>query len=561
MSLEKNNLKQEASAALATAVIAIPGTLIFGMIAFAPLGQRYISFGILSGFVCAIVLGGFSGFFSPTKGLISGPRAGVSIAIASFLTFLSEGSMSLSPSYLLWLLFLTLLTAGFFQLLLGLFKMGIVIKYISYPVIVGLINSKVFLLLKGQFWNIIGIEKESTTLWGAFQRINPYSALVFVFTLVLYFLLKKFMKKIPVHIFVIISGTLLHHMLLASGITTDAGNALPAFQMDFSNIFYYLENSGFLDFRFAANYVVEIIAAALGIAILSSTDTLLTSLAIQNITYDKVNGNRELLVQGLGNILTAFLGGIPGGGSFTRSMTNVHAGGRSRIAALGCAALLLLILTQLSEIIYYIPLSVIAGMVVLIAANMFDTWIIELFRKLWKRDGGFNALVLVNIAVVLLVFVITMITNLIYAALGGVIISMVLYVYRKSQSSILKKIYSGARIRSKKQRSTGMMELLSSHGHRIAIAELEGSIFFGTADELANQIDGLVKKEVKYIILDLKRITDIDASGVKILERVYNKSASRNCRMFFSYLSENSLFWEVFNEFSFFRGLGRVRLL
>lgn len=556
--IDKKNIKNDISAAISTAIISIPGNIIFGIIAFSPLGPQYTNLGILSGFICSIILGGFSAIFSNTKGLISGPRAGVSIAIASFLTYLinfyaAANTLQISNSYILALLFGTLIAAGFIQMVLGIFKMGMVIKYISYPVIVGFINSKVILLVKSQIWNMTGLENTGGTFFSNFQNINIFAVFVTAVTVLLYFIIKKIFKKIPVHLIVIVLACFVHYMFDWLQITDNPGKIIGSIDLNLKQLLYYFDglavfgNSGFFV------HITEMIITAFGIAVLSSTDTLLTSLAIQNITYESVNANRELLVQGIGNIFSTLFGGIVGGGSSTRSMTNVQTGGRNKIAAILYAFLIFIILVVLTPIIQYLPLAVIAGLAIIIAIKMFNRWMLSLFGKIRSKKNGVNKEVLSNLIIIVLVILITLMSNLVYAALSGMAISIILYVYKKSRVSILRKTYSGAKIHSKRQLNLNVMELLNNYGSEICILELESSVFFGTADELSNRIDTFLTKKIKFLIIDLKRISDIDSSGIRILERIYAKAESKDCLVCFAYLASNSMYWGLFNEMGFFK--------
>ncbi len=547
-----------------SAIVSLSGNIVFGIIAFSPLftiSHDFIAMGIMAGFYCSIIGGFTTTIAGGTPGMISGPRA------PSTLVFSSVIIMLLSLDYLkslysnenlinvvIILAFLTVFLAGIIQTLFGIFRFGSLIKFISYPVIAGFLNGTAILIFITQFWAFLGIPEQESILdlFKVLDKIQPYTIYVAGFTAIIMWMLSGISKKIPGAIIALILGTGLYHAFALSGLSPELGPLIGKITVNIPTPEKFLDFFQIFTDPNMIMIVPYLIPAAFSIAILSSTDSLLTSISIQNITNRNPNTNRELVGQGLGNILSSVFGGIPCGGSITRSMVNIETGGRTRFSGIINTFIVILIIFTLSSYVKLIPKAVIAGIIIVITLKMINRWSFRLLKTIIFKKGYKRKDVVENFLIVLIVVLVTVFANLIAGVSIGIAISILTFVYKMSKSSVIRKEYSGAFVHSKKQRDERLMDILLKHGGLIRVLELEGSIFFASADSLQKRIEELIKSGTDYIILDLKRVNNIDSTGALILEQIYVKLKEQNKILTLSYIEENDPHWNFLSDLGFF---------
>ena len=240
--------------------------------------------------------------------------------------------------------------------------------------------------------------------------------------------------------------------------------------------------------------------------------------------------------QGIGNIMNSLFSALPSAGSELHNMANYRAGGRTRLSSLVCGLLILLTIMTLGSIIGKIPLAVIAGIIVSVGFGLFDKWTLDLFRNLLHaRDQ--QKRIIANLAVTIVVAVITVCVNLIVAVLIGIAIASGLFVVRMGRS-IVKRKYFGDQIHSKKVRSIKNNILLKERGKGIIVYELRGPLFFGSADNLAMEVASAMKQNT-HCILDMKRVNEIDSTGAKILGQISKKVNESGKFLLISYLTDH----------------------
>ena len=270
-------------------------------------------------------------------------------------------------------------------------------------------------------------------------------------------------------------------------------------------------------------------------------------LALQNLTNVRGNGNRELIGQGLGNMVNAFFGGLPAAGTAVRSATNYKAGGRTRLSGVCFSVATLLLALLGAGVIRFIPKAVIAGMTAVIAMTVADKWSLQFIKRSLMKDASHRRELLLNLSIMIVVSACVVFFSIMTALGVGIAISAFLFLTQMSKS-IVRNIYSGAKIHSKRQRSVDTMEVLSVHGDQVAIIELEGPVFFGSTDALVHAIDVLVARGGKYIILDMKRIKGVDVSGARALVQTYTQMRRQDVTIVFSYLYPGTEFRAYLND-------------
>ena len=548
------NLKGDIPGGVTSAITSLPSSLAYGLVAFSPLGAEYAGFGIQAGLYSAIVAGFFTAVFGGTRIMVSGPKAPETVIFASTLTQLLAVSSSTGTTEEVIFLaitscFLMVVLAGFMQILLGVFGIGRLTKFIPYPVIAGFMNGSAILIMKSQVWDFTGIQRDESFLLFLknLSRLQPLTVTIAFITLLTMLFSSRFTQKIPGSILGLATGTILYQILISTGFHQHLSTTIEAIPIRAPTPDYLIH---FIDlFRREALWssIVTLLPGAFGIAILGTITALLSSHVISEISGTRADSNRELIGQGIGKIASALFGGIPATGTLSRSLANFNAGGRTRLSVLITSISLLLIILVLSPVMALIPKAAIAGVLFALAINAFDKQSFTLLLSALKKDEVKLSTHLVDLLIILSVTLVTVFLNLVTAVGFGVGISILIFIVKMSKS-IIRKIHFGSSIRSKKTRNREMIETLIKYGNQIAIIELEGSLFFGSADVLSSKIDELARNDVKYFILDMKRISDIDSTGSNILARLYHTQNSNGLRLAISYVKSQGKIWSFLKE-------------
>lgn len=565
-SISLSNLKGDISGGISSAIVSLPGNIVFGLIAFAPLGNAYMAQGILAGMYCSIFAGLCAAVFGSTPAMISGPKAPVALIFSAVIIqlFASPHIHMIHPdriSVVLALAFIVVFMGGIFQVSFGLMRFGNLIKFIPYPVIAGFLNGTSILIILSQIWTFLGIPKQSSLydLISSLGLIMPLNMLIVLFAALVMWHASKITKKIPASILSLVLGSLLYYSLMALGLGRHLGQTIGLIPVKAPSPEYLLE---FLSFFSNMNFVELLpilLPAAFGIAMLSSIDSLLTSVSMQSLTNKRSDANRELFAQGIGNMVSASFGGLAGAGFVARSKVNYQAGGRTRLSGVISSIVVLLIILLFSSLFGMIPNAVMTGIVLAVAIQIVDKWSLQLLKDIFSPEINQKKELLHSFLVIILVMFATVFFNLIIAVGLGMGVSILLFVMKIS-TSVIRHSYRGSTFHSKNQRAEKLIELLCEHGGRICVLELEGSIFFGSADNLAKEIDRLSDEGVRYFILDMKRLNEIDSTGARILQQIYHQLRNKKKHLAISYLKKESPPWHLLNDMGVIRIIGAENL-
>jgi SulP family sulfate permease len=288
-------------------------------------------------------------------------------------------------------------------------------------------------------------------------------------------------------------------------------------------------------------WMLKIVLYGIVLGVIGSMESLMSSVAIDNISGTRHNSKSELLGQGIGNIIASFFGSLFAAGSIPRSIANIKAGGRNKVSGAVCSLLILLIFVSLAPVIGKIPLSVFAAMVIYVGITLFDRPTLRLFKALQnpgKVRGDIFAILIVNIGVA----IITVSVNLVWAVIIGLVISTVYFII-KTGISVIRREYTADLICSNKVRNRRQIAHLNENKNKIKVFELHGPIFFGSADRLA-QILETKMKGATYCVLDMKQITEIDSTGANILVRLHKMFEKQNKFLVISHIHANHTLWD-----------------
>lgn len=530
-SLKQRNWKGDLAGGITAALTALPVELVYGLFAVAPMGAAFAGHGLRAALLCCI-LGGMIGFFlRTTGGMLTGSRPAAALILgtlaASLLNHIDIRAAADPAGLTFTLILLCTVLAGIFQLLFGLAGVGRALKYVPYPVISGLMCGVGLLMLLAALRPALGMAHGSD--WHALLTLwHPASLLVTLTTLAICFFLPRWTRRIPAPIVGLIAGSLLHHALAAwagEGIlgatATPVNGLLPAYSL--------VQGSQAFGGTTLLAWLPTLAPYALAIAAFASLETLLCLAAIEAASDSRPDANRELRVHGAANFLGGILGSTPSIGNLSRVMVNLSSGGHSRLSALSYAAALVAIVLVFGSLIGYLPNAVTAGILIFYAYGMIDDGTRRLFAQVMLQQGEIAPaqyrVLRNNLTVVTLVALIAVFGDMMKAVGVGVAAAMVLFV-RTSMKPVIRRVFDARQHRSLKVRTQEAAQRLEQHGQQIAVIEIEGPLFFGTADRVAREIEQ-VAAQARWIALDLKRVRDVDPTGARTLLLVARKMKTR----------------------------------
>jgi sulfate permease, SulP family len=472
--------------------------LVVGIIAL-PLGMAFaIASGVKPeyGIYTTIIAGILISLFGGSKFQIGGPTgAFVPILFGIVSTFGYEN------------LLIAGFLSGFILFLMGIFKVGSVIKFIPRPVTIGFTSGIAVLIFSGQIATFLGLQdivrheaflsnmKELLINIGSF---NIYSIVIAVICLIIILLTPKLFPKIPGPLIGLTISSIIANLVFSDKIDTVASvygiipNTIPAFQIP-SITFAKLE---------------DLLPAAFIIAMLGGIESLLSAVVADGMTGTKHNSNRELVGQGIANMITPFFGGIPATGAIARTATNIKNGATSPVSGIVHSAFVLLILLVLAPWASQIPLASLAPILMIVAWNMSERKeFIHVLKT--KTSDSF---------VMFITFLLTVFFNLTTAIEIGLILAVFLFAKQMSSLMIINRVLPDPSDKSEKV----LPEMVSEARDcpQVSIFTIEGSLFFGAAETFANTVLRTINLKPKVLILRLGKVIYMDITGENSLAHI-----------------------------------------
>ena len=514
----------------AAMLVAVPSAIAFGVTIFSPLGGTYAAYGALAGILGAVLLGLVSPAMGGTNRLITAPCAPAAAVLSAFaIQLIHQGT---PPHEALILLTLTGLIAGLLQMSFGGLRLGQLIKYMPYPVVSGYLSGVGLVIIFSQVPLWLGGPK-TTPLWTMLAQPSLWgwkSILVGAATMIVMVTAPKMTKALPAAILGLAAGALTYFglalldpsMLDIEGnplIVGPLGGADGGFVDAFSDRWAGLGEIGAADFA-------KLAMPAATLAVLLSIDTLKTCVVLDALTRSRHNSNRELLGQGLGNLTSTIFGGIPGAGQMGATLVNMSSGGRTRLSGSIEGALALVAFLMLGDLVAWVPIASLAGILIVIGIRMID----------WKSLHFLKSRsTILDFLVIVMVIVTAKTVSLIAASAVGIALAVLLFIREQINGSVVHKKALGNQRFSKQVRLADEMKILHEQGQCAAIFELQGSLFFGTADQLYSAVEPELKSR-RYIILDMRRVQTVDVTAVHVLELIEDTLKERGGSLIFSHL-------------------------
>lgn len=506
-------IKGDFTGGLVAGVVALPLALAFGV---------QSGLGATAGLYGAIAVGIFAALFGGTETQASGPTGPMTVVSAAVVAFgiQMNGNLEDATSIIL----LTFLLAGFFQLVFGFLNIAGYVKYFPYPVISGFMSGVGLIIVILQIFPFVGLDSAKSTLAvmkdlpRLFAEANLSALLLGGITIAIYFLFPLITKAIPSALVALVGTTLIAYFTqMDVPLIGEIPSGLPTFQL-----------GGILSVDPAA--YPKIIEFGLVLAVLGSIDSLLTSVIADNMTKTKHNSNRELIGQGIGNMLAAAIGGIPGAGATKGTVVNINAGGRTRLSGMIHGLFLLTVLLGLGSLAAHIPLCVLAGLLIPIGFKIIDFKGLKHLAKVPRADA----------VVLVLVLTVTTFGSLIHAV--GIGIALACLLFMKQSGDIGEKGLEVDKLSELEEEKPWQdeMELYERYKDKVVIKHLYGPLFFGFTSYFKDQVKAL-PDEIGTVILRMDRVPYIDQSGLYALEDILFDMRARNTNVILVGLQEQPL--------------------
>jgi sulfate permease, SulP family len=487
-SYDFSNLKGDLSGGLVAGVIALPLALAFGV---------QSGLGAAAGLYGAIALGTLAAALGGTRTQASGPTGPMTVVSASVVATAVATTGSIESG--LGIALLAFLCGGVVQILLGLVGVGRYVKFFPYPVVSGFMSGVGLIIIILQIWPFLGAASPGSPL-AVFTRIaepiaamNWNAVILGVITVTVYYLFPRMTKAVPSVLVALLIGTLA--AVFAKLDVPNVGtipNAIPALQLG-------------RIFAVSPEHYGLVIGFGVTLALLGSIDSLLTSVIADNITKTKHDSRRELIGQGIGNSVAAMCGGIPGAGATKGTVVNINAGGTTRLSGVIHGLFLLAVLLGLGRFAAYIPLSVLAGLLIPVGFAIIDYKGLRHIARIPRADA----------AVLLIVMAMTVFGNLIHAVGVGIVLASILFM--KKMSELTNENSHIGQITD--QPWAGEQEALGAHRGRVYIKHMYGPLFFGSASRFRD-LASTVGSSAEILVIRMEQVPYIDQSGLYALEQV-----------------------------------------
>lgn len=482
-----------------------------GLVAL-PLAMAFaISSGVppQNGIYCAVIAGFLASALGGSNCQISGPTGAFVVVVAGIVAkFGIDG------------LYMCTLMAGVMLMFLGITRLGSAVKFIPRPVVIGFTNGIAVLIASTQIKDFLGLEIEKVpgefwprmvALGNALPTISAQTATLAAIALAVLIAMARFVKRVPGAIIVLLVGTVAAFVLKlpVETIETRFGGipaGLPKFEIP----------------KFDPTILSSLISPALTVTMLGAIESLLSAVVADRMTGDKHNPNVELVAQGVANIASPLFGGLPATGAIARTATNIRSGGKTPMSGMIHALTLLGVLLFAAPLAKFIPLCVLSAILFMVAYNMGEWKEIPQILKLSKADIG----------VWLLTFALTVFADLTVAVEAGMILAALTYIRKVTSTTTVAKV-TGDYLVEGREHVLQLQEIPEG----VAIYRIHGPFLFGSTDKIAEITDNIATLP-PVVILRLRNMTAIDATGIQALEDLTDVLKKNNRAVLFCGMRE-----------------------
>ena len=507
-----DTFSKDVMAGIIVGIVAIPLAIAFGIAS---------GVGPTEGLVNAIIAGLLNSVFGGSKVQIGGPTGAFIVIIYGIIQQFGLGGLAIAT-----------IMAGVMLVLMGVFKLGSIIKFMPYPIIVGFTGGIAITIFSTQMNDLFGMGIESVPAnfidkWICYfnnlGNINWWSFAVGILSILIIVYTPKFSKKIPGSLLAIVIMTLACWLLERfAGVTSIAtiGDL-------------YTLPSGLPEWRLPSipegetifSTMQSLLPVAFTIAMLGAIESLLSAMVADGVIGDKHNSNTELIGQGIANIVVPFFGGIPATGAIARTMANINNGGRTPIAGVVHTIVLLCVLLLLGGLVGAIPMPCLAGVLIMVSYNM-SGWrtILSMCRQ--SRS---------DIAILFTTLLLTVIFDLTIAIEIGLVLAVVLFMRRIMENTHISVLKDELDVHNDGEEDDEKLTIPEF----AEVYEIDGPFFFGIANKFEEM--ARTRSNAKVRIIRMRKVSFIDATGIQNLEIFVDASLANGRKIILSGVNEKVL--------------------
>lgn len=485
-------LRADIVAGITVALVLVPQSMAYAQLAGLP-----VYYGLYAAFLPPMI----GALFGSSRQLATGPVAVVSLMTAAAIAPLAAGDPSAYVAYAVLLAFMV----GAFQFVLGVFRLGILVDFLSHPVVIGFTNAGALIIATSQLSKIFGVSVEAAehhyeTIWRVLQaaaRDTHLATLAMgVFAFALMYGVKRWLPRVPGVLLAVVVTTLLSYFV---GFQAAGGKVVGEIPV------------GLPDFvlpGFDLSAVTGLVTAAITIALIGFMEAISIAKAMAARTRQRLDANQELIGQGLSNMVAGSFSGYPVSGSFSRSAVNLNAGAVTGFSSVVSGLVVAATLLWLTPLLYHLPQATLAAVIIMAVINLIR---IEPIIHAWKAVRGDGV-----VAVVTFTLTLVMAPHLDKGIIAGVILSLILFMFRsmRPRFAVLSRYSDGT------MRDVVVNQLPTSP--KISIVRFDGSLYFANAGYFETRILGVVadNPELEFLILDGEGINELDATGEEVLHHM-----------------------------------------
>lgn len=519
-------LKADLIAGITVALVLVPQSMAYAQLAGLP-----AYYGLYASFLPGII----AALFGSSRQLATGPVAVVSLMTASALEPIAGASPDLYVAYAIMLAFMV----GIFQMSLGLLRLGVLVNFLSHPVVIGFTNAAAIIIGTSQLGKLFGVSVETSehtyetvydTIVEASHSTHFETMLMAILALGIMIGLKRYLPKIPNVLTAVAITTLLSWQIGFEGMGGKVVGGIPAGLPALA--------LPVLDFQ----TMVKLIGVAVAISIIGFMEAISIAKAMAARTRQRLDANQELVGQGLGNILSSLSSGYAVSGSFSRSAVNINAGAITGFSAVVTGVVVGITLLFLTPLLYHLPQATLAAVIIMAVINLVKIDPIRYAWRVQKHDG----------AVAVITFVLTLLwaPHLDEGIMVGVLLSLLLFLYRsmKPRVAVLSRAPDGT------LRDAEIHKLETCRN--IILIRFDGSLYFANTGYFEDKVleRAALKPDLKYVIIDAEAINSIDATGEEMLHNLAERLGETGVELLFARAKKQ--IWDVFRRTGLTKKLG-----
>ncbi|MFC1313078.1 MAG: solute carrier 26 family protein [gamma proteobacterium symbiont of Ctena orbiculata] len=491
---DRETVRADIIAGITVALVLVPQSMAYAQLAGLP-----VYYGLYASFLPPMV----AAFFGSSRQLATGP-----VAVVSLMTAAALEPIATSPDTYLAYAVLLAFMVGIFQMFLGLFKLGVLVDFLSHPVVVGFTNAGALIIATSQLGKVFGVSVEREahhyeTVWNtvlaAMENTHVSTLGMAILAFAIMWGIRRYAPNFPGVLIAVVVTTLIAWLAgfneAGGRVVGDIPKGLPALSLPI----------------FDVKTVWQLIPAAITISLIGFMEAISIAKAMAARTRQRLNANQELIGQGLSNVVASVFSGYPVSGSFSRSAVNINAGAITGFSSIVTGLVVMITLIFLTPLLYHLPQATLAAVIIMAVINLIK---IDPIIHAWKAQPH-DAIVAVITFVLTLIFA----PHLDKGIIIGVLLSLGLFLWRTMRPRFAQL----SRYKDGTMRDIRVRHLPTSPV--ISVVRFDGSLYFASAGYFETKILGVVaaNPELKYIILDGEAINQIDATGEEVLHHLWER--------------------------------------